>query len=161
MKTFLSLLLVLPTSTLAFVNPSPSLSRTNNNDMALFAGGDDQKQGFFAGVKNFFEELDAFVDDASARRLGAGASFYGKRKSNFYGSSDKMKKADKDTFDASGKLLTGLTRSSFENIHDHSNLRHSLSAEDYRVQAGGNYKWIEDENGVLRPVTRLKKKFLD
>jgi hypothetical protein len=98
MKTFL--LLLFPTA-LAFVNTCPSTPRTTN-DMALFAGGDEQKGGFFAGVKNFFDELDAFVDDASARRLGAGASFYGKRKSNFYGSDDKMKKADKDAFDPSG-----------------------------------------------------------
>ena len=43
-------------------------------------------------------------DDASARRLGAGASFYGKRKSNFYGEGDKMKKADRDTYDPTGNV---------------------------------------------------------
>ena len=40
----------------------------------------------------FFEELDNFIDDATSRRLGAGASFYGKRKSNFYGENDSQKK---------------------------------------------------------------------
>jgi hypothetical protein len=101
-KTILSLFLLLPTA-LAFAKACPSTPRRTNAMGALFAGDDDdQKGGFFTGFKNFFDELDAFVDDASARRLGAGASFYGKRKSNFYGSSDKMKKADKDVFDPSG-----------------------------------------------------------
>lgn len=90
--------------------------------------------GLFAGVKTFFEELDAFVDDASARRLGNGAKFYGKRKSNFYGENDSMKKADKNVYD---------------------------SEEDYRVTAAGNYKWMQDEDGVLRPVTRLKNKIVE
>ena len=39
---------------------------------------------------------DAFVDDATNRRLGNGAAFYGKRKSAFYGEQDFMKKEDKD-----------------------------------------------------------------
>src|SRR6056300_765810 len=39
-----------------------------------------EKKGFFA---TFFEELDAFVDDATSRRLGNGAQYYGKRKSSF------------------------------------------------------------------------------
>lgn len=34
------------------------------------------------------------MDDASSRRLGNGASFYGKRKSGFYGEKDVMKKAN-------------------------------------------------------------------
>ncbi len=49
----------------------------------------EEKGGFFAGFVRFFEELDAFVDDASARRLGNGSAFYGKRKSKFYGEDDK------------------------------------------------------------------------
>merc|ERR1739838_795228 len=44
--------------------------------------------GVFGAITNFFEELDAFVDDATARRLGNGAQYYGKRKSSFYGSND-------------------------------------------------------------------------
>ena len=56
-------------------------------------GSEAKKKGFFA---NFFEELDAFVDDATSRRLGAGSAFYGKRKSNFYGSNDKGRKKDRD-----------------------------------------------------------------
>ncbi|CAB9510438.1 expressed unknown protein [Seminavis robusta] len=129
MKSFLSLLLLLPAA-LAFVSQVP---KSNHAVTALFAE-DENKGGLFGGIKNFFEELDAFVDDASARRLGAGASFYGKRKSNFYGESDKMKKADKNVYDPS---------------------------EDYRVTAAGNYKWMEDEDGVLRPVTRLKNKIME
>jgi hypothetical protein len=48
----------------------------------------------------FFEELDAFVDDATNRRLGNGAAFYGKRKSTFYGEQDFMKKDDKNVEDS-------------------------------------------------------------
>jgi hypothetical protein len=67
-------------------------------------GNDDEPSlsspgGFMKGVSNFFAELDAFVDDATARRLGNGAAFYGKRKSSFYGSKDKMKKSDRDAPD--------------------------------------------------------------
>jgi len=57
--------------------------------------------GLFGGVKSFFEELDKFVDDATARRLGNGSAFYGKRKSSFYGDDDKNKKQISG-FDASG-----------------------------------------------------------
>jgi hypothetical protein len=59
----------------------------------------EKKKGFFA---NFFEELDAFVDDATSRRLGAGAQYYGKRKSSFYGKDDANKKKDKGVFDPTG-----------------------------------------------------------
>lgn len=68
----------------------------------LFESSDDEnyeppkeKKGFFA---NFFEELDAFVDDATSRRLGNGAQYYGKRKSSFYGKDDANKKRDKVSF---------------------------------------------------------------
>ena len=54
-----------------------------------------KKKGFFG---NFFEELDAFVDDATSRRLGAGAQYYGKRKSSFYGANDANKKRDRVSF---------------------------------------------------------------
>ena len=35
------------------------------------------------------------------------------------------------------------------------------SAEDYMVQSGGNYKWIQDENGQMRPVSRMKNRNLE
>lgn len=53
-----------------------------------------QRQGVFDKVGEFFAELDAFVDDATSRRLGNGSKFYGKRRSNFYGSNDKDRKRD-------------------------------------------------------------------
>jgi hypothetical protein len=90
--------------------------------------------GIFDKVGGFFEELDAFVDDATSRRLGAGASFYGKRKSNFYGDNDKGKKRDRTRADPS---------------------------EDYRgPTSSGFFKWVPDENGQLQPVTRMKEKNL-
>ena len=100
----------------------------------LFAEKDDTKGRFFGAVSNFFEELDAFVDDATARRLGNGAAYYGKRKSSFYGKNDSMRKSDRNVAD---------------------------SSEDYMVQSGGNYKWVQDENGKLRPVSRMKGKNLE
>ena len=42
-------------------------------------------------LKRFGQGLDDFVDDAMDRKLGNGAEFYGKRKSNFYGADDPMK----------------------------------------------------------------------
>mmetsp|Transcript_34639 Transcript_34639/g.81670 ORF Transcript_34639/g.81670 Transcript_34639/m.81670 type:complete len:155 (-) Transcript_34639:269-733(-) len=113
-----------PTST-------PSSSRTGTQ---LFAEKKEGGNPIFGAISNFFEELDAFVDDATARRLGNGAAYYGKRKSSFYGSNDSMKKDDKNVAD---------------------------SAEDYMVNSGGNYKWITDENGQMRPVSRLKNKNLE
>ena len=44
-----------------------------------------------AALKNFGRGLDDFIDDAMDRKLGNGAEFYGKRKSNFYGADDPMK----------------------------------------------------------------------
>ena len=44
-----------------------------------------------AALKKFGQGLDDFVDDAMDRKLGNGAEFYGKRKSNFYGADDPMK----------------------------------------------------------------------
>jgi hypothetical protein len=63
----------------------------------------DTSVGIFNKIGEFFEELDAFVDDATARRLGNGAAFYGKRKSSFYGKEDKGKKADKNVPDPTGE----------------------------------------------------------
>lgn len=100
----------------------------NRCSTSLFA---DEK-GFFG---NFFEELDAFVDDATSRRLGAGAAFYGKRKSNFYGKNDKGKKQDRSQPDPT---------------------------EDYQAPAqGGYFKWMQDEKGQLKPVTRMKEKVVE
>ena len=75
------------------------VTRLSNPSSALSESVDDEddyepakKKGFFA---NFFQELDAFVDDATSRRLGNGAQYYGKRKSSFYGQDDSNKKKDK------------------------------------------------------------------
>lgn len=54
-------------------------------------------------IANFFEELDNFIDDATSRRLGNGAAFYGKRKSSFYGENDSGKKRDNEVADPTGK----------------------------------------------------------
>lgn len=75
-------------------------SFTNDSPTAIFESfnydedepPETKKKGFFA---NFFEELDAFVDDATSRRLGNGAQYYGKRKSSFYGKDDINKKKDR------------------------------------------------------------------
>lgn len=115
-------------ATEGFTTPSTG----NRAQTCLFA--EEKKGGFFGAVSNFFEELDAFVDDATARRLGNGAAYYGKRKSSFYGKDDSMKKSDRNVAD---------------------------STEDYMVQSGGNYKWIQDENGQMRPVSRMKETNLE
>ena len=109
--------------------PSKSCLSTS----VLAAGGNEpEKKGFFA---SFFEELDAFVDDATSRRLGAGAAFYGKRKSNFYGRNDKGRKMDRDMPDPT---------------------------EDYQGPAqSGYFKWMMDENGQMKPVTRMKGKVVE
>lgn len=88
-----------------------------------------KKKGFFA---SFFEEMDAFVDDATSRRLGAGAQYYGKRKSGFYGNDDANRKRDKNVADGT---------------------------EDYRGPSNAGYfKWLADpETGEVKPVTRLKE----
>jgi hypothetical protein len=57
-----------------------------------------------------FDELDAFVDDATSRRLGAGAAFYGKRKSKFYGEKDIGRKSDKNVADPLGEYSTSTAR---------------------------------------------------
>ena len=95
----------------------------------------DEKTDFFSGVKEFFQELDNFLDDATARRLGNGAAFYGKRKSNFYGKNDKNRKSDPNRPDP---------------------------LEDFQAPLNGGYfQWMPDENGDLRPVTRMKKKVVE
>ena len=64
----------------ATTTPSPQRSS------APLAGFDP-----LGALKRFGQGLDDFVDDAMDRKLGNGAEFYGKRKSNFYGADDPMK----------------------------------------------------------------------
>lgn len=86
-------------------------------------------------MSGFFAELDAFVDDATNRRLGNGAAFYGKRKSSFYGEEDFQKKSDKDVADP---------------------------MEDYQgPKKAGYFQWMQDEDGMMRPVTRMKNKNIE
>lgn len=118
-------------------NPSShSISNTqlqNSYDDEFEEEPKKEKKGFFA---NFFEELDAFVDDATSRRLGNGAQYYGKRKSSFYGKDDSNKKKDSSVFDPT---------------------------EDYFAANGAGYfKWIQDpETGEMKPVTRMKEKVIE
>eukprot|EP00956_Cyclotella_meneghiniana_P012576 scaffold17877_cov73-Cyclotella_meneghiniana.AAC.4 len=97
--------------------------------LSMTGEGEPQKKGFF---QNFFEELDAFVDDATSRRLGNGAQYYGKRKSSFYGEGDANRKTNKNVADPT---------------------------EDYRGPSNAGYfKWMPDpETGEIKPVTRLKE----
>jgi len=75
--------------TQAFAPPAQSRSETSLH--------------IFDKIGEFFEELDAFVDDATSRRLGAGSSFYGKRKSSFYGKDDSGRKRDRNVKDPTGE----------------------------------------------------------
>lgn len=135
-KILFALLIALPAA-VAFTTPVTSTNQRTAFSPCFGADngeeGEKKSGGLFSGVSKMFKELDNFMDDASARRLGAGATYYGKRKSNFYGDEDKMKK-ETDGYDP---------------------------VEDYRVTAGSNYKWMEDEDGVLRPVTRGKNKIME
>ena len=118
--------------------------------------------GIFDKVGEFFEELDAFVDDATARRLGNGSKFYGKRRSNFYGEKDKDRKKDRKVADPTGRWA-------FENwimkdypIKTHEHTFILIATEDYQgPSSSGFFKWMPDENGQMRPVTRMKEKALD
>ena len=103
--------------------------------LSSIGAANDDKTDFFSEVKDFFQELDNFLDDATARRLGNGAAFYGKRKSNFYGKNDKNKKSDPSRPDP---------------------------LEDFQAPLNGGYfQWMPDDNGDLRPVTRMKKKVVE
>jgi hypothetical protein len=131
-------------SSMAFVAPSTTNGHNPNKSLALTRlFGQENKGGgiggigggFFKAVGDVFAELDAFVDDASARRLGNGAAFYGKRKSNFYGDQDKNKKVDRSMPDPT---------------------------EDYQGPTStGLFMWKQDENGQMRPVTRMKNKVIE
>lgn len=103
--------------------------------MAAEKDGKEGGGGFLRGISNFFQEIDNFMDDASARRLGNGAAFYGKRKSNFYGEQDKNRKTDPGQADPT---------------------------EDFQApMTGGYFQWMPDENGQMRPVTRMKNKVVE
>jgi len=129
------LLLLVASSIEGFTTTSHSTTTTSSTSVLWEKkwGEPEKKENILGTIGNafgnFFEELDAFVDDATARRLGNGAAYYGKRKSSFYGSDDKMKKLDRNVSD---------------------------SEEDFMVNAGSNFKWIKDEQGQLRPVSRMK-----
>jgi hypothetical protein len=123
MKCVLILNLITINAVSAFILPV-----RNGVETRLFA----EKKGFFG---KFFEELDSFVDDATNRRLGNGAAFYGKRKSAFYGEEDFMKKDDNEVSDPT---------------------------EDYNgPKKAGYFTWMPDENGQLRPVTRMRGKNIE
>jgi hypothetical protein len=133
MKSVSALILAVTLLVIAAEGFATAPSTGKRAQTQLFAE-EEKKGGFFGAVNNFFEELDAFVDDATARRLGNGAAYYGKRKSSFYGEDDSMKKEDNNVVD---------------------------STEDYMIKAGGNYKWKQDENGRMTPVSRLKETNLE
>ena len=64
-----------------------------------------------------------------------GAAFYGKRKSNFYSEADCMKKENPTTPDP---------------------------LEDYQGPSQvGYFQWQQDEDGQMRPVTRMKNKVIE
>jgi hypothetical protein len=113
------------------VRPSHVCTRLGSNPRNDGEESQASNNGLFGAIRQAWSELDAFMDDASARRLGAGATFYGKRKSNFYGATDRNKKIDK-------------------NIPD--------PLEDYQGPTStGLFRWMPDEEGQLRPVTRGSK----
>jgi hypothetical protein len=139
MSKIVTLLALLVASAAAFapISSTPSLVDAPKTILGMSAD-DEAKQGggIFGAIGNFFEELDAFVDDATSRRLGNGAAFYGKRKSSFYGEGDANKKRDR-------------------NVADNS--------EDYRGPAkSGYFQWMADpETGEMKPVSRLKGRNLE
>ncbi|EEC50947.1 predicted protein [Phaeodactylum tricornutum CCAP 1055/1] len=129
-----TILLSLAHTTYAFVSrPASKGSRISN--IQCFEQKKEEGGGFFRGVSSFFKELDAFMDDATARRLGNGAAFYGKRKSNFYGEQDKNRKRDRSMSDP---------------------------MEDYQGPTNAGYfQWMPDEDGQMRPVTRMKEQIIE
>jgi hypothetical protein len=117
---------------------APSLggnARPSSSQVYMAGNDEPQKGGIFGAIGNFFEELDAFIDDATNRRLGGGAAFYGKRKSGFYGEKDSAKKVNKGVADP---------------------------LEDYQGPAqSGYFQWMQDDDGNMVPVTRMKKKNIE
>ena len=87
------------------------------------------RMNFFADL---LQQVDDFLDDATMRRMGNGAKFYGKRKSNFYGEDDSMRKKDPRQFDPE---------------------------EDWRGPGGGSYFVLSKERDAQgRPLGFLNKK---
>lgn len=127
---------VAKTAVSAFSPSAKSASSTSALGMANQEEPEQDNGGIFGAIGNFFDELDAFVDDATSRRLGNGAAFYGKRKSSFYGKDDSNKKKNRNVFD---------------------------NTEDYRGPAkAGYFQWMMDEEtGEMKPVSRLKKRNLE
>lgn len=82
----------------AFVSPNKNINTARSS-----IDGTSAVYGVLDKMSEMLAELDAFVDDATSRRLGAGSSFYGKRKSNFYGADDKGRKKDKAVPDPTGE----------------------------------------------------------
>jgi len=122
----ITLSLILPTMPFSPSNP-PLQCRTPTQ---LYQ--EEEKGGLSGFMSNFMEEVDSFIDDATNRRMGNGAAFYGKRKSEFYGKEDTMKKTNKNEADP---------------------------LEDYQgPRSAGYFQWAPDEDGMMRPVTRMKKK---
>jgi hypothetical protein len=123
------------------VHHAISIGRTNNS-LVLYAAENNNDKGssgtgggIFEGFGKFFQEFDNFIDDATNRRLGNGASFYGRRKSRFYGEMDSKRKVDPSRPDA---------------------------LEDFQAPlSGGYYQWMPDEDGQMRPVTRMKNKVVE
>ena len=121
-------------STHSTIDAFTTLSKPNTIQSTKTQLHSEEKKGNI--FSNFFEELDAFVDDATNRRLGNGAAFYGKRKSAFYGEEDFMKKLDNEVPDPT---------------------------EDYQgPKKAGYFQWMMDEEtGQMKPVTRMKKKNIE
>jgi hypothetical protein len=112
----------------AVVVETPTATSTSTSLYGIFDKVGDK-------MGEFFEDLDAFVDDATSRRLGAGAAFYGKRKSKFYGEKDIGIKSDPTVADPT---------------------------EDYQGPTStGLFMWMQDEEGQMRPVTRGKMKVIE
>ena len=140
MRCYTTILAVVTTLCLMIVSDAfviyPTAPRTASRQLAAEKDGKEGGGGgLFQGISNFFQEIDNFMDDASARRLGNGAAFYGKRKSKFYGEQDKNRKSDPGQADPT---------------------------EDFQApMTGGYFKWMPDENGQMRPVTRMKNKVVE
>lgn len=87
------MLATLPLALFGLVVPPASICRVHTPAAAAH-----QRCALRCGLGEFFEklgqELDNFADDATMRRMGNGAKFYGKRKSSFYGEEDTQRKKD-------------------------------------------------------------------
>jgi hypothetical protein len=128
----------IPSSPLSSPILRPTPAGSSPRSSPLFGSGsddDEEPSGPFSFLSKAFAELDNFVDDATARRLGNGAQYYGKRKSSFYGKDDSMKKTSKKP----------------------------SPLEDYQGPTNtGYFVWKKDEaTGKLQPQTRMKGKVIE